>query len=127
LAKQIFIFPAELRGAAEGTVLLGATPGASTHSRMTNGSVSQTMGMHRSRMTNGEAQIQGGGTILKVQYQEGEQTIVVPNNVTVTKVEPGTVTLAAGDAVYAVTARQPNGALATNKIFVVSGPAPNPK
>jgi hypothetical protein len=124
VAKQIKIFPAELRGAGEGSFLLGATPGASTHSRMTNGSVSQTLAMGRSRMTNGEAQVQGGGTILKVQYQGGEQTVVVPHNVPVTKVEAGEVTLSAGDTVYAVTAKQPNGALATNRIFVISGPAP---
>jgi hypothetical protein len=127
VAKQIFIFPAELRGAAEGSVLLGATPGASTHSRMTNGSVSLASAMRRSRMTNGEAQVQGEGTTLRVQYQGGEQTIVVPHNVPVTKVAAGKVTLAAGDVVYAVTARQANGALATNRIFVVSGPAPNPR
>src|SRR5580698_4713321 len=39
VAKQIFIFPAELSGAAEGSVLTDP-PGATTHSRMTNGSVS---------------------------------------------------------------------------------------
>jgi len=35
LAKQIIIFPAELSGAAEGSVLTDP-PGATTHSRMTN-------------------------------------------------------------------------------------------
>src|SRR6478735_3820675 len=40
LAKQIIIFPAELSGAAEGSVLTDP-PGATTHSRMTNGSVSR--------------------------------------------------------------------------------------
>jgi len=39
VAKQIIIFPEELRGAAEGSVLTDP-PGATTHSRMTNGSVS---------------------------------------------------------------------------------------
>jgi hypothetical protein len=39
VAKQIIIFPAELSGAAEGSVLTDP-PGATTHSRMTNGSVS---------------------------------------------------------------------------------------
>src|SRR5258706_11129412 len=38
VAKQILIFPAELRGAAEGSVLLDAPAGAVSHSRMTNGS-----------------------------------------------------------------------------------------
>src|SRR5207244_4872938 len=39
LAKQVIIFPKEQRGAVEGSVLTDA-PGATTHSRMTNGSVS---------------------------------------------------------------------------------------
>jgi hypothetical protein len=40
IAKQILIFPPELRGAAEGSVVTDAAPGSSTHSRMTNGLVS---------------------------------------------------------------------------------------
>src|ERR1700679_1855099 len=40
VAKQIFIFPAELSGAAEGSVLT-ARPGATTHSRTANGTVSR--------------------------------------------------------------------------------------
>ena len=39
VAKQIFIFPAELSGAAEGSVLTDP-PGATSHSRMTNGTIS---------------------------------------------------------------------------------------
>jgi hypothetical protein len=49
VAKQIIIFPEELRGAAEGSVLTDP-PGATTHSRMTNGSVSRPPVSH-SRMT----------------------------------------------------------------------------
>src|SRR5580704_8849226 len=40
VAKQVIIFPPELSGAAEGSVLTDP-PGATTHSRMTNGSVSR--------------------------------------------------------------------------------------
>src|ERR1700691_2881543 len=64
VAKQIFIFPAELRGAAEGSVLT-EPPGASSHSRMTNGTISHPS---RSRMTNGMVQ-KSGGTTLVVDYQ----------------------------------------------------------
>src|SRR5229473_8536226 len=39
LAKQIMIFPTELRGAAEGSFMMDAAPNATTHNRMTNGSV----------------------------------------------------------------------------------------
>src|SRR3984893_2682946 len=64
VAKQIIVFPEELRGAAEGSVLTDP-PGATTHSRMTNGSISRPPASH-SRMTNGTVQ-KGSGTTLVVQ------------------------------------------------------------
>jgi hypothetical protein len=115
VAKQIIIFPAELSGAAEGSVLTDS-PGATTHSRMTNGSVSRPAVSH-SRMTNGTVQ-KGSGTTLVVQYQDGSKTISVPPNVSVTEVVPEKVTLVDGDVVYAATEQLPNGTLVTNKIFV---------
>jgi hypothetical protein len=114
-AKQIIIFPAELSGAAEGSVLTDP-PGATTHSRMTNGSVSRPAESH-SRMTNGTVQ-KGGGTTLVVQYQDGSKTISVPANVPVTLVAPAQVTFATGDVVYAPTEKLPNGTLVTDKIFL---------
>jgi hypothetical protein len=122
VAKQIIIFPEELRGAAEGSVLTDP-PGATTHSRMTNGSVSRPAASH-SRMTNGTVQ-KGSGTTLVVQYQEGSKTISVPANVAVTEVAPEKVTLAAGDTIYLTTDKQPNGMLTTNKILVIA-PAASP-
>ena len=64
VAKQVFIFPGELSGAAEGSVLTDP-PGATTHSRMTNGSVSRPVS--HSRMTNGTVQ-KSCGTTLVVNY-----------------------------------------------------------
>jgi hypothetical protein len=123
VAKQILIFPAELRGLGQGSVLLDPQPRAATPSRMTNGTVSRpAAAQSQSRMTNGV--VQKGSTVLVVRYQDGSQTISVPANVPVTQVAAGEVTLEAGDAVYAVTVQQPNGKLATNKIFLISGPAP---
>jgi hypothetical protein len=113
LAKQVVIFPTELRGAAEGSVLLD-TPGATTHNRMTNGSVSSPAVSH-SRMTNGT--VQKSGSTLVVRYQGGSQTISVPAGVPVTLVAKETVTLGTGDTVYAATEKLPNGTLTTNKIF----------
>jgi hypothetical protein len=52
VATQIKIFPPELRGAGEGSSMMQAVPGAMTHSRMTNGSVSRPAMSHLS-MTNG--------------------------------------------------------------------------
>jgi pimeloyl-ACP methyl ester carboxylesterase len=127
VAKQIIVFPAELRGAAEGSVLLDAPAGAASHSRMTNGSVlRQPVAQPRSRMTNGVLQ-QANGTTLVMRYQDGTRTISVPAGVPVTKVEAGTVAIEPGGVVYAVTVKQPNGDLATNSILVVSAPAPQTK
>jgi hypothetical protein len=122
LAKQVIIFPEELRGAAEGSVLTDP-PGATTHSRMTNGSVSRPAAS-RSRMTNGTVQ-KGSGTTLVVQYQDGSKTISVPANVAVTQVAPEKVTLAAGDTIYLTTDKVPDGTLTTDKILVIA-PAVSP-
>lgn len=114
VAKQVFIFPVELSGAAEGSVLTDP-PGATSHSRMTNGSVSRPAVSH-SRMTNGTVQ-KSGGTTLVVNYQDGSQTISVPPNVPVTEVAPENVTFSPGDVVYATTQKLPDGTLVTDKIF----------
>jgi hypothetical protein len=112
VAKQIFIFPAELRGAAEGSVLTDP-PGAASHSRMTNGTVSRPS---HSRMTNGTVQ-KSGATMLVVNYQDGSQTISVPPDVPVTLVAPQEVAFGPGDVVYATTHKLPDGTVETDKIF----------
>jgi len=120
VATQIKIFPLELRGAGEGSVPMDAAPGAMTHSRMTNGSVSRpAIAMSHSRMTNGTVQ-KGNGTTLVVHYHGGEKTILVPADVPVTQVVPGIVHFVPGDTVYAATAKESNGTLATNKIFLIA-------
>jgi hypothetical protein len=121
VAKQIILFPVELSGAAEGSVLTDP-PGATTHSRMTNGSVSGPA-VSRSRMTNGTVQ-NGSGTTLVVQYQDGSQTISIPPNVPVTEVAPEKVTFTDGDIVYVATDKLPNGTLVTDKIFLFIPAAP---
>src|ERR1700739_1160859 len=66
LATQIKIFPPELRGAGEGSSMMDAAPGAMTHSRMTNGSVSRPVSaVSHSRMPNGKVQ-KGNGTDMVV-------------------------------------------------------------
>src|SRR6266478_3550012 len=122
LAKQVIIFPKELRGAAEGSVLLDA-PGATTHSRMTNGSVSSPAVSH-SRMTNGTVQ-KGASSTLVVRYQDGSQTISVPAGVPVVLVAKEPVTLGAGDTIYAATEKLPDGMLTTNKILQIVAASPS--
>jgi len=122
VAKQIFIFPPELRGAVEGSVVMDAQPGAATQSRMTNGSVSlRRPGESHSRMTNGVVQ-KGSGTTLVVHYQDGARTISVPANVAVVRIVPGEVRLAAGETAYAKTDKQADGTLTTHMILVIGGP-----
>src|SRR6266566_3255458 len=94
VAKQIIIFPAELSGAAEGSVLTDP-PGATTHNRMTNGSVTRPAVSH-SRMTNGTVQ-KGASSTLVVQYQDGSQTISIPAGVQVVLVAKEAVTLSVFD------------------------------
>ena len=123
VAKQIFIFPSELRGAVEGSVLVDPQPGSAAKSRMTNGSVSvQRAAQSRSRMTNGVVQ-KGSGTSLVVRYQDGEQTISVPAKVPVVGIVPGEVELAAGATAYAKTDKQADGTLITHMILVIGGPS----
>jgi hypothetical protein len=123
IAQLVLIFPPELRGAAEGSVLLDAPPGATAHGRMTNGSVSAPAAP-TSRMTNGTVQT-GGDRTLVVQYQDGAQTISVPPNTPVNEIKPERVKLEAGDVVYAATTKQPDGTLTSNKVFVfISAHAP---
>ena len=122
LARQVIIFPKELRGAAEGSVLLDA-PGATTHNRMTNGSVSSPA-VSRSRMTNGTVQ-KGASSTLVVRYQDGSQTISIPAGVQVVLVAKEVVTLSAGDTVYAASEKQPDGMLTTNKILQIVAASPS--
>jgi len=122
LAKQVIIFPNELRGAAEGSVLLDA-PGATTHNRMTNGSVSSPAVSH-SRMTNGTVQ-KGASSTLVVRYQDGSQTISIPAGVQVVLVAKEAVTLSAGDTIYAATEKLPDGMLTTNKILQILAASPS--
>jgi len=117
LAKQVIIFPKELRGAAEGSVLTDA-PSATAPSRMTNGSVSKPAVSH-SRMTNGTAQ-KGDSSTLVVRYQDGSQTISIPSGVPVVMVAKEPVTVSAGDTVYAATEKLPDGTLTTNKILQIA-------
>jgi hypothetical protein len=123
LATQINIFPKELRGIGEGSNMMEAPPGAVSQSRMTNGSVS-TSAASGSRMTNGTVQ-KGVGTTLVVRYQDGAQTISVPQNVEVTEVVPLKAKLQAGDTVNVVTEKQADGTLTTSKVYLITPGSPS--
>ena len=117
MAKQIKIFPAELRGLSEGSNMINAGPGTVSQSRMTNGSVVRPTAA-ASRMTNGTVQKQG--TTIVVRYQDGSQTISVPAGVEVTQIVPKKATLAAGDTVNVAVKKQTDGMLATSKVYIIA-------
>lgn len=127
-AKEIHIFPKELRGAGEGSNMMGQgsqsrmTNGSVSRSgsRMTNGTVARSGGKSGSRMTNGTVQKQGSGTTIVVRYQNGSQTITVPSDVQVTQIVPKEQKLEPGDTVYAATEKGPDGKMTTNKVYVIA-------
>jgi len=84
VAKQIIIFPAELSGAAEGSVLTDP-PGATTHSRMTM-APSLALPYRTHAMTNGT--VQKGSRPPGCPVSGGSKTISVPPNVPVVEVAP---------------------------------------
>jgi len=125
-AKEIHIFPAELKGAGEGSNMMdqasrsrmtNGSVARSGGSRMTNGTVSSSGG---SRMTNGTVQKQGSGTTIVVRYQNGSQTIDVPPGTEVTLIVPKQHKLEAGDTIYAATQKGSDGTLTTDKVYVIS-------
>jgi hypothetical protein len=128
-AKEIHIFPSELRGAGEGSNMMDQA----SHSRMTNGSVSRSgasgsrmtngtvSSSSGSRMTNGTVQKQGSGTTVVVRYQDGSQTITVPAGTEVTQIVPKQQKLEPGDTIYAATEKGTDGMLTTDKVYVISG------
>ena len=126
-ATEIHIFPEKLRGTNEGSFVMGQRggqrPGANT---MTNGTVSgstMTNGAvagSENRMTNGTVGAQSGNT-LTVRFQGNSQTIVVPENVTVTAVALTQTQLAPGMNVVIQATRAPDGTLKASTVMLSAG------
>lgn len=117
-ATEIHIFPEALRGTGEGSYPLPQPSGASaSRSTMTNGSVAAGGSSASSRMTNGAARVEPGGTIT-VQYAGGVQTIKVPAGVSVTKIAPANEKLATGANVIVIAMKQPSGMLQSSTVFL---------
>jgi hypothetical protein len=115
VALDIIIFPAAMKGAAEGhfgwdrmpdTTLAG---GANTASSMTNGSVAAvaqggTAATTNSSMTNGSvatASQSGGAKQLTITYKGGEQKVLVPPTASIVTMQFGAVSdIKTGDGVF---------------------------
>lgn len=124
VALEVVIFPEAMRGAGDGHYDWDPLPdhtlagGSTVSSTMTNGNVSVAApagGKVNSSMTNGNVATSaaaGGAKQLTVTYKGGEQQILVPPNVPVVMLAPGSrETLKDGAAVVVTTAKDSSTAL----------------
>jgi hypothetical protein len=131
-AKEIHIFPEELRGTDEGSYPWDQdqskpvgnsrmTNGTVSQSRMTNGTVSQsrmTNGtVSQSRMTNGTVNARSDASTLTVQYGDGVQTISIPPDVPVTALTLSTEPLTPGQNVLVLAMKQQDGSLTATRVI----------
>lgn len=111
-AKEIHIFPEELRGTGEGSYPWDQDQSKPVgNSRMTNGTVSQ------SRMTNGTVNARSDASTLTVQYGGGVQTISIPPDVPVTALTLSTEPLKPGQNAVVLAKQQQDGSLSANRII----------
>jgi hypothetical protein len=122
-AVEVHIFPEAMRGTGEGSYGWD-WPGASRSTKMTNGTASKmTNGtVSKSKMTNGIATTQVGGSSLTVQYKDdasgGSQTIKIPPGVPVVAIEPGqSQDLQPGVHIFAIAIRDAVGSLIADRVL----------
>jgi hypothetical protein len=106
-ATEIHIFPESMRGAGEGHYPMGAP-----NTTMTNGNLEA--------VTGSVTRSSGGARMLTLQvsYKGGQSSIVVPPNVTVTMMQPGSPALLRPGANVTVLARSSPTGLVANAITV---------
>ena len=111
-AKEIHIFPEELRGTDEGSFPWDQDQSKPVgNSRMTNGTVSQ------SRMTNGTVNARSDASTLTVHYGGGVQTISIPPDVPVTALTLSTEPLTPGQNVLVLAMKQQDGSLTATRVI----------
>lgn len=113
-AKEIHIFPDELRGTNEGSFLMRGQSGGGSPNTMTNGTVEAP------RMTNGTIGGTAGGKLV-VNYRGGSQTISIPSGVAVTKISPTDSKLAPGTNVVVLATKRPDGTLTASRVLLAGG------
>jgi hypothetical protein len=116
-AKEIHIFPNELRGLGEGSrPMASPTSSGGPPSTMTNGAASAPSTMTNGTMSNGTAS--SVGSTLVVQYPGGTMTATVPANTPIMKIAATSKPLAAGDRVVVVATKQADGSLSSNRVLL---------
>jgi hypothetical protein len=122
-ALEVHVFPDSMRGAGEGHRLWDLAP----RSSMTNATVSGTSSAPAGQSSVTNATVSGVGTAggmrtLTLQYPGGKQTVVVPREVPVVKIETGDPSmLLFGVHVFAIATRQPDGKLVAHQLVVGEG------
>ena len=116
-ATEIHVFPEELRGAGEGTRMMGP-PNSASASRMTNGSVAPSRMTNgtasQSRMSNGSVSSTNGSSLV-VSYAGGSKNVTVPPKTPVTELKLASKAIAAGDPVVVLATRAADGSLTADK------------
>jgi len=121
-AVEVHVFPESMRGTGEGHRPMESEQPGSTMTNATVTSVAPAKAAPRSTMTNatvGSVAPAGSARRLTLKYKDGEQTVVVGDNVPVVTVEPGDSSmLVPGAHVVVTTAKQLDGTLTTDRISV---------
>jgi hypothetical protein len=116
-ATEIHVFPEELRGVGEGSRMMAPNTSAAA-SRMTNGNVSASRmtngAASQSRMSNGSVRSANGSSLV-VQYAGGSTSVSVPPNTPVTELKLSSKAIAAGDKVFVLAKRAPDGSITADK------------
>ncbi len=130
-AAEVVVFPEAARGTGEGSYAWDLPVAAGGHSKMTNGTVSQSIAhskmtngtMSHSRMTNGTVKSAAGGSAITLQYKNGtgtgSQAITLPPNIPVVTFAPGQASqLVPGAHVVVMATRGANGSLKADRVLV---------
>lgn len=124
-ALEVVVFPDAMRGAGEGNYPWDLTQKSNQSSMMTNGTVASPNG--HSMMTNGSvSHASGTGAMtIDVTYKGGQQRIIVPANVPIVRIEPGTrALLTPGAHVFVVASGDPSHPVAQRVVVGKDGAIP---
>ena len=127
-AIEVHVFPESMRGTGEGHRPWDLQP----QSTMTNATVakSEPQGTGGSPPTTTNATVaevskSAGGRKLQLKYPGGEKTVDVPANTPVVRLEPSDRSkLKAGEHVFAVVTRKPDGTLVAQRMIFGEGVVP---
>ena len=130
-AAEVVVFPEAARGTGEGSYDWDLPVAAKGHSKMTNGTVSQSVShshmtngtMAHSHMTNGTVKSAANSAAITLQYKNGagmgSQAITLPPNIPVVTFAPGQASqLVPGAHVVVMATRGANGSLKAGAVLV---------